>query len=148
MNEFKNNRKFYDVEEWKEYSDGKIIKKRLNDNGYGKTVRAETGKKLHPDKMKNLRREVGHKAHLGEYYLNEEGLKLKSLQEYLDKPDQILEYEYLNQIIDDIGSGMLTEIKQGRTFERQDEQGFEDFGEDGGESKTRSGWKEVWYNRV
>ena len=118
MNEFKNNRLFYDIEEWKEFSDGKIIKKKLSDNGYGKKVRAETGKKLHKDKMKNLKRDTSNKAYMGEYFLNEEGLKLKSLQEYLDKPDTILEYEYLNQIIDDTGSGMLVEIKQGRGFDR------------------------------
>ena len=56
LNEFRNNKNFSDVEEWKEYSDGTIIKKKINDNGYGRRIRAETGQKLHRERLKNLKR--------------------------------------------------------------------------------------------
>ena len=48
--------------------------------------------------------------------IDEEGHRLKCLQEYLDKPGQILEYEYENQLIDDIGNNKLIEVKKGRSF--------------------------------
>jgi hypothetical protein len=54
FNEFKNNKNFRDMEEWREYSDGCIIKKKLNDNGYGRRIVAETGQKLHKELLKNL----------------------------------------------------------------------------------------------
>jgi hypothetical protein len=54
--EFKNNRNVIDIEEWKEYSDGRIIKKKLNEDGHGKKIRAEKGQKLHKDKLKLLKK--------------------------------------------------------------------------------------------
>ena len=56
FNEFKNNKNFRDIEEWREYSDGCIIKKKLNDNGYGRRIVAETGQKLHKELLKNLQK--------------------------------------------------------------------------------------------
>lgn len=90
MNEFKNNRGYADIEEWKEFSDGRIIKKKLNDNGQGKKILAETGQKLHKEKMKYLKRQKGKKIEGGigeDFLMDEDGMQLKSLQEYLDKPD-------------------------------------------------------------
>ena len=43
INEFKNNKNLTDIEEWKEYSNGLIIKKKLNDNGYGRKITSEQG---------------------------------------------------------------------------------------------------------
>jgi hypothetical protein len=102
-NEFRNNKDFNDVEEWKEYSDGLIIKKKINDNGHGKRIRAETGQKLHKEKLKGLRRVItkGPQGQIEEELVDEEGHRLRCLQDYLDKPDQILEYEYQNELIDD-----------------------------------------------
>ena len=56
FNEFSNNKNFSDIEEWKEYSSGLIIKKKINDNGYGKRIRAETGQKLHKERLSGIRR--------------------------------------------------------------------------------------------
>lgn len=58
VNEFRNNKNFSDVEEWREYSDGRIIKKKLHDNGHGVKIRAETGQKLHKDRLKLLHRDL------------------------------------------------------------------------------------------
>ena len=43
VNEMRNNKNFFDVEEWSEFSDGRIIKKNYQDNGMGTRVRAEAG---------------------------------------------------------------------------------------------------------
>jgi hypothetical protein len=86
VNEYRNNRNFYDVEEWREYSDGRLIKKKFNDNGYGRRILAETGKKLHKEKFKSLRR-VNIKQSDGdieEALFDEDGVRLRNLQEYLD----------------------------------------------------------------
>ena len=123
INEFRNNKNFSDVEEWKEYSDGMIIKKKINDNGYGRRIRAETGQKLHREKLKHIRRvsAKGDNGHTEEILLDEEGYRLKSLQEYLDKPNQILEFQYQKELIDDPAQDLLVEIKKGRSFMSEEE---------------------------
>lgn len=45
--EFKNNRNLADYEEWREYSDGRVIRKKVHDNGLGIRVKTEFGQKMH-----------------------------------------------------------------------------------------------------
>ena len=85
---------------------------------------------------------------------------MKCLQDYLNKPDQILEYEYENELIDDEHGNMLLEIKKGRSFLSEDQwnQNPDEFSKDGMDGMqgrqqkwtNRGGklWKESWYNRV
>ena len=77
------------MEEWREYSDGRVVKKKMNDNGFGRKIMGETGKKLHVEKMKKLRRVqgVGPSGSVEEILVDEEGEKLKNLRDYLDRND-------------------------------------------------------------
>mmetsp|Transcript_15902 Transcript_15902/g.24515 ORF Transcript_15902/g.24515 Transcript_15902/m.24515 type:complete len:113 (+) Transcript_15902:2739-3077(+) len=96
INEFKNNKGFSDLEEWREYSDGRVVKKKFNDNGYGRRIIGESGQKLHAEKLKKLKRVHGASGSIEEILVDEDGQKLRSLKDYLDRPDQVLEYEYDN----------------------------------------------------
>jgi len=78
-------------------------------------------------------------------------------------PDQLLEYDYENQLGDDMGRNKLIEIKRGRSFVIEDEWGannhesLDGIGEEGygGEdvhqrSFKKGGriWREAWFNRI
>lgn len=45
---------------------------------------------------------------------------MQCLQDYLNKPDQILEYEYENSLIDDEHGDLIVEVKKGRSFLSED----------------------------
>lgn len=81
VNEFKNNNSFCEVEEWKEYSDGRIIKKKLSDNGNGRRVKSETGQKLHKERLKKLQRAnvMNMQGVPEELLLDDEGHRMKCL---------------------------------------------------------------------
>lgn len=94
-----------------------------------------------------------------EILLDDEGHRMKCLQEYLDLPEQILEYDYENQLVDDIGRDQLIEIKRGRSFIIEDEwaannesggvgeEGYEDMHQRSFKKGGRI-WRESWFNRI
>ena len=43
FNEYKNNLNFFEAEQWQEMKDGRILKKRLHDDGFGKKTLSEYG---------------------------------------------------------------------------------------------------------
>ena len=51
VNEFKNNIKYLRVEEWEEYSDGRLIKKISLDDSYGKKSHEKRETKLNLEKV-------------------------------------------------------------------------------------------------
>lgn len=113
--EFKNNRSLTDLEEWREYSDGRVIRKKVHDNGQGIRVKTEYGQKMHKQQydkiMKSMSQDKPSGNILDNFLTDEDGSQLLSLQHYLSLPDQALEFEYENRIVDDIGQNKLTEIQ-------------------------------------
>jgi hypothetical protein len=54
ITDFRNNRNYLNAEHWEEYMDGTLIKKIINDNGYGKKIMEERGRKLNLDKLVDI----------------------------------------------------------------------------------------------
>ena len=96
---------------------------------------------------------------LDNFLTDEDGSQLLSLQHYLSLPDQALEFEYENRIVDDIGQNKLTEIqhlKQMMTEEEynakiaqglimQDQDGIQNWVQKDSDGKM---FREAWFNRV
>lgn len=123
--EFKNNRNLVDMEEWREYSDGRVVRKKLHDNGYGVRVKTESGQKMHKQQFEKVIKSMSQEKPSGnvlEHFLtDEDGSQLQSLQHYLSLPDQMLEYDYENRIVEDMGLNRVTEVKKGKELMTEEE---------------------------
>ena len=53
---------------------------------------------------------------LENFLTDEDGSQLQSLQHYLSLPDQLLEYDYENRVVEDLGQNRVTEVKKGKEF--------------------------------
>jgi len=78
ISDFKNNRDYFEAEQWEEYHDGTLKKKIVRDDGHGKKELEEACDKLNIDKMVDVSIVINEKGYFT-HFLNEEGKIFKSL---------------------------------------------------------------------
>ena len=158
--EFKNNRNLVDMEEWREYSDGRVVRKKLHDNGYGVRVKTECGQKMHKQQFEKIIKSMSQEKPSGNvlenFLTDEDGSQLQSLQHYLSLPDQMLEYDYENRVTEDMGLNRVTEVKKGKEMMTEEEYRSKVAKGLAGENDEQiwlrkedgQHWRQTWYNRV
>lgn len=104
----RDNRGCVTVESWRRWNDGKVVKRRLVDDGHGCRLLGETGGRVYQladGSMKDTTEEQP---------LIEESVEFAGLQEYLGKSEQALETMYERQIVDDSRKNRVFERKGGK----------------------------------
>ena len=124
VSDFKNNRGFLRVEQWEEYVDGSLVKKIVQDDGYGRKQLEKRGIKLNLDKIPSIQMYSDQNGYY-KYFLNVEGQKFYSLQELIDNNRKYLQWEYSNETVDLIGQSKLIYIKKGTDYDNGDEWDFQ-----------------------
>ena len=110
--EFRNNRNFLNAEHWEEYVDGTLLKKIVNDNGYGIKKMIQVGMKLDIDKLEGIRTETDQNGYF-KAFVDEDGNRYLSLKEMMEKEKRYLCWEYENITTEDLTTGILTLTKKG-----------------------------------
>ena len=115
ITEFRNNRNFLNAEHWEEYVDGTLVKKIVNDNGYGIKAMQQKGMRLDIDKIEGITKETNEDGYL-QAFVDQEGNRYLSLKEIMEKESKYLSWEYNNETIEDLSSGIMTMTKKGKDY--------------------------------
>lgn len=115
LSDFKNNRNYLYAEQWEEYTDGTILKKIVHDNGYGKKVMEEQGKKLNLEQLQGVQLITDQRGFF-KGFRDEEGLEYTSLQQLMESNSQSLEWQYSHQTVDEISNNVIVQIKKGYDY--------------------------------
>ena len=115
ITDFRNNRNYLNAEHWEEYMDGTLVKKIINDNGYGKKVMEERGRKLNLDKLNDIQIITDENGYFIKFK-DANSYEFKSLEELIEINQEHLEWEHKTQTIDDISSKKIIQLKQGKDF--------------------------------
>lgn len=121
INEFRNNRNFLSAEHYEEYYDGSLIKKIVNDNGYGLKKMIQSGQRLDVDKIATQVTKKTDDKGFFECFIDTEGNQYNSLKELVEKAPEILSWEYENETVEDIAKGLVTMTRKGKDFINNEE---------------------------
>mmetsp|Transcript_19352 Transcript_19352/g.29662 ORF Transcript_19352/g.29662 Transcript_19352/m.29662 type:complete len:266 (-) Transcript_19352:504-1301(-) len=114
ISEFKNNRNYLRSEQWEEYMDGKLLKNVVHDNGYGRKVMEQQGRKLNLEKIENVKLVQGPEGYFEEFVDGKN--EYKSLQDLIEGHKAFLEWEYTHETIDAIHSKKIIQTKKGQDY--------------------------------
>lgn len=95
--------------------DGTLIKKIINDNGYGKKIMEERGRKLNLDKLVDIQIITDENGYFIKFK-DGNGVEYKSLEELIELNQDCLEWEHKTSTIDDISKKKIIQLKQGKDY--------------------------------
>lgn len=121
INEFRNNRNFLSAEHYEEYYDGSLMKKIVNDNGYGLKKMIQTGQRLDVDKIASDICKKTDENGFFQCFIDTEGKQYNSLKELIEKAPEFLSWEYENETLEDIAKGVVTVTRKGKDFVNNEE---------------------------
>lgn len=153
ITDFRNNRNYLNAEHWEEYIDGTLLKKIINDNGYGKKVMEEQGRKLNLDKIDDVQLVTDENGYFIKFK-DGQGNEFKSLQALIEMYKHFLEWEHITTTIDDLTTNKIIQKKIGKDYVENQEWDNERLIDHGGDKKRETvknkgidaegSWKEEW----
>lgn len=120
IQEFRNNRNFLKSEYWEEFVDGTLMKKIVDDNGYGLKKMIQVGQRLDYEKTGKIEKETDEKNYF-KSFKDEHGNQYFSLKELIEKSEGYLSWKYVNETVDDLTQGLIIMSKKGKDFINGDE---------------------------
>lgn len=121
ITEFRNNRNYLNAEHWEEFYDGSLLKKIVNDNGYGQKSMTQIGQRLDIDKLFNIKKETDENGFF-KAFVDESDGKFESLKVLIENTEgTFLCWEYTNQTLEDLCAGKVSYSKKGKDYVNGDE---------------------------
>lgn len=120
IEEFRNNRNYLSAEYWEEFYDGTLMKKIVNDNGYGTKVMKQIGQRLDIDKIEGIKKITDEKGYF-KCFKDKDGIQYTDIKELIEKSKGYLSWQYENETIEDLSEGMSSRTKKGKDFSNGEE---------------------------